>query len=77
MKRCLECKITGRLLTGGPSKKFMKIWTKMTSGLNLMSTKLRLIILLTHSLEANSFEQQFLYEVKSHKYFKNLQLLTS
>ena len=38
--------------------------------LNLMTTKLRLIILLTHSLDANSFELQFLYEVKSHNFFK-------
>ena len=45
--------------------------------LNLMSTKLRLIISLTHSLEANSLESQFLYEVKSHRFFKILQLLTS
>ena len=37
--------------------------------LNLMTTKLRLIILLTHSLDANSFELQFLYEVKSQKFF--------
>ena len=49
----------------------------VSSLVNLMSTKLRLIILLTHSLEANSFEQQILYEVKSHRFFKILQHLTS